>query len=266
MAFMQNYIIDLIPFILSGALVGLFVGLTGVGGGSLMTPLLTIVFGVAPTSAVGTDLAFAAITKGVGTFAHRLHAQVNWTIVKLLCLGSLPSAILTILILKLVGPLGGGWPEFFKTAIGVSVLLTVVSLVFRAKLLRWIEANPKFQLKGKPLQVATIFIGFFIGILVTISSIGAGAVGATFILFLYPHLKPAQVAGTDIAYAVPLTGIAGIGHWWLGNVDFLLLIGLLIGSMPAIWMGAKLANRLPEKHLRVVLASVLTLVGFKLVF
>ena len=108
MAFMQNYIIDLIPFILSGALVGLLVGLTGVGGGSLMTPLLTIVFGVAPTSAVGTDLAFAAITKGVGTFAHRLHGQVNWTIVKLLCLGSLPSAILTILILKLVGPLGGG--------------------------------------------------------------------------------------------------------------------------------------------------------------
>jgi uncharacterized membrane protein YfcA len=252
-------------FIFSGALVGLLVGLTGVGGGSLMTPILTLIFGIAPTTAVGTDLAFAAITKGTGTAAHRLHGNVKWDIVGLLCAGSLTTAIATILALKQIGPISKDWAHLITFSIGISVLLTALSLTVRAKILEWVQKNPKRMPHGFGLKIATILIGGVIGILVTISSIGAGAIGATLILMLYPHLKTAEVAGTDIAYAVPLTALAGIGHWWLGNVDFSLLFGLLAGSVPAIWVGAKLSSTLPEKFTRTALALTLLLVGIKLV-
>jgi hypothetical protein len=262
---MENFIISSLPYAFSGALVGLLVGLTGVGGGSLMTPLLTLIFGVPPAVAVGTDLAFAAITKGIGTVAHRVHGHVRWDIVKNLCLGSLTTAMLSILFLKQIGPLSDEWHHYIKVSIGISVFLTAISLVFRKKLVAWVEQHGEYQLSGDRLKVATIAVGAVIGILVTISSIGAGAIGATFILLLYPKLKPAEVAGTDIAYAVPLTALAGLGHWWLGNVHFDLLFGLLLGSLPAIWVGAKLAKNMPEKYTRVALATTLTLVGLKLV-
>jgi len=248
---MWQFFLDSSHFIISGALVGLLVGMTGVGGGSLMTPLLTIIFGVAPTTAVGTDLAFAAITKGFGTAAHRLHGNVRWDIVRLLW--------------KFVGPVSKNFNHFISLSIGISVLLTAVSLLFRAKLLKWVQDNPKLLPTGSRLKLATIMVGAAIGVLVTISSIGAGAIGATLILLLYPQLKPAQVAGTDIAYAVPLTALAGIGHWWLGNVHFDLLFGLLIGSVPAIWLGAKLSSVLSERVTRATLATTLFLVGIKLV-
>lgn len=262
---MLQFFHDSSHFILSGALVGLLVGMTGVGGGSLMTPLLTIIFGVAPTTAVGTDLAFAAITKGFGTAAHRLHGNVRWDIVKLLCTGSVSTAILSILALKIVGPVSKDFNHFISISIGISVLLTAISLLFRARILKWVQENPRFQPNGSNLKVATIIVGAVIGVLVTVSSIGAGAIGATLILILYPHLKPAQVAGTDIAYAVPLTALAGIGHWWLGNVHFDLLFGLLLGSIPAIWLGAKLSSILSERATRNTLAVTLFLVGIKLV-
>jgi hypothetical protein len=262
---MLQFFQDSSQFIISGALVGLLVGMTGVGGGSLMTPLLTIIFGVAPTTAVGTDLAFAAITKGFGTAEHRLHGNIRWDIVKLLCIGSVTTAIFSILALKIVGPVSKNFNHFISISIGISVLLTAVSLIFRAKILRWVQDNPKFLPYGSNLRIATIVVGAVIGVLVTVSSIGAGAIGATLILILYPHLKPAEVAGTDIAYAVPLTALAGIGHWWLGNVHFDLLFGLLLGSVPAIWLGAKLSSSLSEKATRNTLAATLFLVGIKLV-
>jgi hypothetical protein len=262
---MLQLIQDSLQFIISGALVGLLVGMTGVGGGSLMTPLLTIIFGVAPTTAVGTDLAFAAITKGFGTVAHRLHRNVRWDIVRLLCIGSLTTAVISILALKIIGPVSKNFNHFISVAIGISVLLTATSLLFRAKILKWVQENPNFLPSGSNLQVATISVGAVIGVLVTVSSIGAGAIGATLILVLYPHLKPAEVAGTDIAYAVPLTALAGLGHWWLGNVHFDLLFGLLLGSVPAIWLGAKLSSTLSERATRNTLAVTLFLVGIKLV-
>ena len=262
---MIQFFIDSSQFILSGALVGLLVGMTGVGGGSLMTPLLTIIFGVAPTTAVGTDLAFAALTKGFGTAAHRLHGNVRWNIVALLCIGSITTAVLSILTLKYVGPVSKDFTHLISLSIGVSVLLTAASLLFRAKILKWVQANPNYLPSGFALKLATIAVGAVIGVLVTISSIGSGAIGATLILILYPHLRAAEVAGTDIAYAVPLTALAGIGHWWLGNVHFDLLFGLLIGSVPAIWLGAKLSSTLSEKVTRMTLASTLFLVGIKLV-
>lgn len=262
---MFEFFLDSSQFIISGALVGLLVGMTGVGGGSLMTPLLTIIFGVAPTTAVGTDLAFAAITKGFGTVAHRLHGNVRWDIVRLLCVGSLTTATLSIFVLKYVGHVSRDWNQIISFCIGISVLLTAASLLFRAKILKWVQANPNRLPTGNSLKIATIVVGAVIGVFVTISSIGAGAIGATLILLLYPHLKAAQVAGTDIAYAVPLTALAGVGHWWLGNVHFDLLFGLLLGSVPAIWFGAKLSSTLSEKATRTTLATTLFLVGIKLV-
>jgi hypothetical protein len=262
---MLQFFLDSSQFIISGALVGLLVGMTGVGGGSLMTPLLTIIFGIAPTTAVGTDLAFAAITKGFGTAAHRLHGNVRWEVVKLLCIGSLTTAVGSILVLKHIGPVSKDINHLISFSIGISVLLTAASLLFRAKILKWVQANPSYPPKGNSLKFATIFVGAVIGILVTVSSIGAGAIGATLILLLYPHLKAAEVAGTDIAYAVPLTALAGLGHWWLGNVHFDLLFGLLIGSVPAIWLGARLSSTLSEKATRITLAGTLFLVGIKLV-
>lgn len=262
---MVDFLLDSSHFIISGALVGLLVGMTGVGGGSLMTPLLTLIFGVTPTTAVGTDLAFAAITKGFGTVAHRLHGNVRWDIVQLLCIGSISTAILSILFLKYAGPVSKDWNQLISISIGISVLLTASSLLFRAKILEWVQDNHRYLPKGLTLKISTIGVGAAIGILVTISSIGAGAIGATLILLLYPHLKASEVAGTDIAYAVPLTALAGLGHWWLGNVHFDLLFGLLLGSVPAIWLGAKLSSTLSERATRTALAGTLFLVGIKLV-
>jgi uncharacterized membrane protein YfcA len=239
---MLQFFQDSSQFIISGALVGLLVGMTGVGGGSLMTPLLTILFGVAPTTAVGTDLAFAAITKGFGTAAHRLHGNVRWDIVKLLCIGSVTTAILSILTLKAIASDSKILNDLTGISIGISVLLTAISLLFRSKILSWVKRNPNFLPSDSNLKVTTVVVGAVIGVLVTVSSIGAGAIGATLILILYPQLKTAEVAGTDIAYAVPLTALAGIGHWWLGNVHFELLFGLLLGSVPSIWLGAKLSG------------------------
>lgn len=250
---------------LSGFGVGLLVGLTGVGGGSLMTPLLTLLLGYAAPVAVGTDLAFAAITKSFGTVAHRSHGHVRWDIVKRLITGALPAALVTILALKQLGGIGDGALRAIKLTIAASVLLTVLSLLFRAKLLAALRAHPHWQLQGRSQMLATVFVGAVIGVLVTISSIGAGAVGATLILMLYPQLEPAEVAGTDIAYAVPLTALAALGHIWLETVHWTLLGSLLIGSLPGIWLGAKLTRHLPERVVRAALAATLTLAAVKLV-
>ncbi|GAB3626305.1 membrane protein [Pandoraea terrae] len=250
---------------ISGFGVGLLVGMTGVGGGSLMTPLLTLLLGYTAPVAVGTDLAFAAITKSFGTAAHRSHGHVKWAIVKRLTFGALPAALVTILALKRLGGIEAGALHAIKLTIAVSVLLTVLSLLFRARLLSALRAHPAWQLHGRHQAAATVFVGAVIGVLVTVSSIGAGAVGATLILLLYPELEPAEVAGTDIAYAVPLTAMAALGHIWLNTVHWTLLGSLLIGSLPGIWLGAKLTRHLPERIVRGALAATLTLAAVKLV-
>jgi len=230
-----------------------------------MTPLLTLIFGISPSIAVGTDLAFASLTKSLGTLAHRIENNVRWPIVRLLSLGSLPAALLTIGAISKIGNISTDWQHVIKISIGISVLLTAISLFFRPKMHAWLDKNPQFLLRGLKQSVATVLSGILIGVLVTVSSIGAGAIGATLILFLYPHLKPAEVAGTDIAYAVPLTAVAALGHLWLGNIHLDLLVSLLIGSLPAIWFGAKLTKSISEGVSRAILAGVLTLVGFKLI-
>ncbi|PRC92835.1 sulfite exporter TauE/SafE family protein [Solimicrobium silvestre] len=255
-----------LSYVISGFVVGILVGLTGVGGGSLMTPLLTLLFGVSPTVAVGTDLAFASITKTAGTFTHKLRGTVNWRIVRLLCFGALPSAVLAAICLKHFGALDKEIGQIIRYTIAGSVLLTVVALLFKGRMLAWLNSHPEKQLQGRSLDAATIIAGAVLGALVTVSSIGAGAIGATLLVMLYPRLTAAEVAGTDIAYAVPLTAIAAIGHWWLGSINWALLFTLLIGSIPGIILGSMAARAVPERVLRVVLASTLTLVAAKLIY
>lgn len=254
-----------LTYIISGFAVGTLVGLTGVGGGSLMTPLLTLLFGVSPAVAVGTDLAFASITKATGTLTHRLRGSVEWHVVRLLCVGALPAALVATLALKYFGGLSQELGQIIRYSIAVSVLLTVVAILYRSKLVAWINAHPERQLEGKKLASATIIAGAILGILVTISSIGAGAIGATILVLLYPKMPAAHVAGTDIAYAVPLTAIAAIGQWWLGSINWELLGSLLLGSVPGITLGSLAAKAVPEKFLRGILATTLTLVACKLV-
>lgn len=255
-----------LSYIVSGFAVGLLVGMTGVGGGSLMTPLLTLLFGVPPSVAVGTDLAFASITKSAGTLTHRLRGTIRWDIVKRLCIGALPAAVVATLALKSFGTLSPEIGQIIRYSIAASVLLTVVALIFKGRMLTWINAHPEKQLQGNKLAAATIIAGAVLGVLVTVSSIGAGAIGATLLVMLYPRMTSAEVAGTDIAYAVPLTAIAALGHWWLGSIHWELLASLLVGSLPGITLGSWVARSVPEKFLRVLLAMTLTGVAIKLIY
>lgn len=255
----------LLTYVISGFAVGLLVGMTGVGGGSLMTPLLTLLFGVPPSVAVGTDLAFASITKTAGTFTHRLRGTVRWDIVKLLCIGALPAAVITTLALKQFGTVDARIGQIIRYSIAGSVMLTVIALLFKGKMLAWLNAHPERHLKGRALDTATVVAGLVLGTLVTVSSIGAGAIGATLLVMLYPRLSAAEVAGTDIAYAVPLTAIAAFGHWWLGSINWELLAMLLIGSVPGITLGSWMARAVPERVLRALLAMTLTGVAAKLI-
>ncbi len=255
-----------LSFVACGFAVGLLVGLTGVGGGSLMTPLLTLLFGVPPTVAVGTDLAFASITKVSGTFVHRFSGTVNWQIVKRLSLGALPAALIATLALKHFGALNPEIGRIIRYSIAASVSLTVIALLFKGRMLNWLNAHPEKHLQGNTLVLFTILTGALLGTLVTVSSIGAGAVGATLLVLLYPRLSAAEIVGTDIAYAVPLTAIAALGHWWLGSIDWQLLATLLLGSIPGITIGSLAARAVPEKFLRGVLATTLAGVAFKLAY
>ncbi|HSY30309.1 MAG TPA: sulfite exporter TauE/SafE family protein, partial [Burkholderiaceae bacterium] len=247
-----------LSYVITGFVVGILVGLTGVGGGSLMTPLLALLFGISPTVAVGTDLAFASITKVAGTAAHRYRGTVHWNIVRLLCIGAIPASIVASLALKHFGALDKDIAQIIRYSIAGSVLLTVVALLFRSRMQAWVQGNPNRQLYGTNLAVATIVSGLILGTLVTVSSIGAGAIGATLLVLLYPRLTPAEIAGTDIAYAVPLTAIAAAGHWWLGSLNWALLAMLLVGSVPGITLGSLAARAIPEKFLRGLLATTLT--------
>ena len=224
-------------YTIAGFAVGAIVGLTGVGGGSLMTPLLVLMFGIHPSVAVGTDLLYAAITKAGGTLAHGLKGTVDWKITRLLATGSLPAAAIT---LALIGHFAPGGIEGAAHLIQVSL--------------------------GVALRTArlTVLSGAVLGVLVSISWVGAGALGVTALFFLYPAMPALRIVGSDIAHAVPLTAVAGIGHWFLGSVDWLLLGSLLVGSLPGIWLGSHISTKVPDRILRPILATMLVLVGAKL--
>jgi uncharacterized protein len=257
--FMHQGGVGLYP--LAGLLVGLLVGLTGVGGGSLMTPLLILLFGVHPVTAVGTDLLQAAATKTVGTAVHGLSRNIEWRITGLLACGSVPATALTILALSFRTEPAAS--HLVSLLLGVAVILTAVALLFRSALLRF-SGRSGVMLQPRRVVQLTVVTGLVLGVLVTITSVGAGALGVVALVFLYPHLPTQRIVASDIAHAVPLTLLAGVGHWWLGTIDWPLLGSLLVGSIPGIVIGSLVATRVPERVLRPVLAGVLLLAGGRL--
>ena len=249
--------------ILSGFGVGAIIGLTGVGGGSLMTPLLLSVFKLHPAVAIGTDLWFACITKIAGSASHHKAGHVEWGITALLLAGSIPASLATVALMHLTG-LTKGWASALTFSLGIALLLTAVTVAYRqvwqgvgVRMERWITPSRRPGL--------TVLCGVILGVLVSLSSIGAGAIGATLILLLYPRLESRRVVGTDIADAVPLTLVAGIGHATLGHVDWNLLGALLIGSIPGIWIGAQLTRKMPETLVRTLLCLALVTAGLKVI-
>ncbi len=248
----------------SGFGVGLIVGLTGVGGGSLMTPILVLLFGIHPATAVGTDLLYAGLTKALGTAVHGRHGAVAWRVVGLLAAGSVPASVLTLAALAAMGPQSAATAALIGTSLGIALIVTATSLVFRNRLIALTQGAG--DMSPARQSALTVAIGVVIGVLVSISSVGAGAIGVTALYFLYPRLPARTIVGSDIAHAVPLTLVAGAGHWLIGAVDFAMLGSLLTGSLPGIVVGGLIAPRLPDAFLRNTLAVVLLIVGVRLIF
>ena len=250
---------------LSGFVVGSLVGMTGVGGGSLMTPLLILLFGIHASTAVGTDLLYACATKTGGTAVHGLLHTVDWRVVRRLAAGSVPATALTILALSHFDMQGHAANRLITTLLAVALLTTSLALVFRRQILARYSARLEALSAGRT-STLTMAVGAALGVMVTISSVGAGALGVTALLLLYPHLPIARVVGSDIAHAVPLTLIAGVGHWALGSIDWPLFGSLLVGSLPGIALGSLVAIRVPDLALRLTLAAVLAVVAGRLLF
>ena len=250
-------------YVASGFSVGLLVGMTGVGGGSLMTPLLILLFGVHPATAVGTDLLYASATKAGGGVVHGLAGSIHWPAVLRLACGSIPASILTLLVLWQLNLDGATARNLVNSVLCFALLLTALSLIFRKAVLEKLRGRMERYDESK-IARATILTGAGLGVLVSISSVGAGAVGVTALLLLYPKLPMSRIVGSDIAHAVPLTLIAGIGHWVMGAIDWQLMGVLLIGSLPGIVIGSYCASRVHETALRLLLASTLILVAAKL--
>jgi uncharacterized membrane protein YfcA len=237
--------------------------MTGVGGGSLMTPLLVLLFGFHPATAVGTDLLYASVTKTVGTAVHHKGETVDWRIVTTLASGSVPAAIATLTLMAYFGVNSAKSAFLLNVLLGGALLVTSITVFFRPWILSW-AGHHIDAMEGHRLTRWTILLGAMLGVLVSITSVGAGALGTTALLILYPRLPIARIAGSDIAHAVPLTLIAGIGHWLMGSVDLTLMLALLAGSIPGIIVGSLLATRSSDAVLRPILAMTLLVSSVKL--
>ena len=228
-----------------------------------MTPILIVLFGVSPTTAVGTDLLFAAATKTIGSLVHGFNRTIDWRTVRRLATGSIPTTGLALMVLSWLNMRIGGANQIVTAVLSLSLLLTAGALIARNKILS-IYAQRIANLNDRAVVRLTIAMGCILGILVTFSSVGAGAIGVTALVLLYPQLSMARIVGSDIAHAVPLTLIAGLGHGIMGSVDLHTLVSLLAGSLPGIFVGSSISARVPDTALRYVLAAVLIIVGSKL--
>lgn len=251
-------------YVFSGLGVGILVGMTGVGGGSLMTPLLILLFGVHPATAVGTDLLYASMTKTIGTVVHGFSNNIEWRVVGRLASGSVPATILMVYALSRVDLMSAQAAHDISFVLGLALLLTSLTLIFRTRFVSW-YGRTVGELSPRATTVTTIAVGALLGALVSATSVGAGALGVTALIVLYPRLPVGRIVGSDIVHAVPLTLIAGLGHWFIGSINFGVLSSLLIGSMPGIVLGSYLALRVPDVLLRFSLAAVLVVVGGTLV-
>lgn len=258
----------LLAFTIAGLVVGFAVGVTGVGGGSLMTPILILLFGFSPSAAVGTDLLYAAGTKSFGVWLHGRQRTVEWRVVGLLAAGSLPAAVATIAVLHSVG-INETVERVMTVTLSIAVVSTALLTLFRKRLLtlgRQDDAVFMRDIHTRLRTPATILGAAVLGVLVTLSSVGAGVLGTTLLFLLYPRLPAVKIVGSDIAYAVPLTLVAGLGHISLGTTDFEVLAYLLLGSLPGIFLGTRLGFRMPDHILRPTVACLLVLVGGSLLF
>lgn len=254
-------------YTLSGLGVGFLVGLTGVGGGALMTPLLIFVYGIPSAIAVGTDLLFAAVTKAGGVWSHNRRGNIEWRIMGLLATGSVPTALVTSALLHKSREAGHNLEALINTSLGLALILTSLVLFNRHRIQAFaqqhLEKAPEWLRNLRTLL--TIVAGGVLGVLVTLSSVGAGALGAAILTFLYPRLSTIRIVGTDIAHAVPLTAIAGLGHFNMGTVDLSLLSSLLMGSLPGIYLGSNLGASIPERVTRPILATAILVIGINFI-
>ena len=263
---------DLVPqfaFVFAGFVVGLIVGLTGVGGGSLMTPILIFAFGIKPHLAIGTDLLFAAFTKMGGTVSLARHRLIDWRVVGQVALGSVPATLVTLQVLKSYGPANPATQSVMTTTLGVALLLTAAATLYKAvrgkSAPRHIAPEQLVEATKARHWAWPILFGAVIGTLVTITSVGAGAIGVIVLMLLYPALPLPRIVAADIAHAVPLTLVAGMGHAWMGSVDWMLLAKLLAGSLPGIWLGTHLMKKTPDRVIRSLLSVLLAYAGLKLI-
>jgi uncharacterized protein len=254
--------------VFSGFCVGLLVGLTGVGGGSLMTPILILLFGRHATIAVGTDLIYATVTKSVGGLVHGFRGSVDWPIVARLAAGSLPATVLTILALHALGIGGHSSPRLLTLSLGFALVASATAmLLLRRIIARFAPPRPSpGGAEARWVGAATIAAGSVLGAMVTLTSVGAGALGMTILVLLYPGRPVPRLVGTDIVYSVPQTLLAGLGQWLLGAVDWWLMATLLVGSIPGIVAGSWLSGFIPERVLRPILATTLVVTGVKLIW
>ena len=252
-------------YTISGFAVGLLVGMTGVGGGALMTPILILLFGIHPAAAVGTDLLHAAATKTAGSVVHGLKGSIDWTVVRRLAMGSVPMTVVTIAAMSALDINGAAGRNLVNAVLTLALIATAIALVFRGRIVAR-YADRLGHLAPRRVAAQTVAVGAVLGTIVSLSSVGAGAIGVTCLLLLYPRLPAVKIVGSDIAHAVPLTFVAGIGHWFLGSVDLQIFALLILGSVPGILLGSYAAVRLPETALRVVLAATLLVVAAKLSF
>lgn len=254
-------------FTIAGLVVGFIVGMTGVGGGSLMTPIL-LWFGINPATAVGTDLLYAAITKASGVWVHGRNKNIDWKITGWLSLGSVPAAALTLWFLSTLHTDTSALNAIIKQGLAVVLILTALAILFKSPLQAFASkhAGDHYHLSDRTLNILTVITGVVLGVMVTLTSIGAGALGTVALFLLYPFLVTRRLVGTEIAHAVPLTLVAGLGHAGMGNMDWSLLGYLLLGSLPGIYLGSHLTGRISDRVLRPCLATMLLLIGYKLAF
>ena len=253
--------------VIAGLVVGFIVGMTGVGGGSLMTPIL-LWFGINPATAVGTDLLYAAITKSSGVIVHKKNKNIDWAITGWLTLGSVPAVVMTLWFLSTLHTAPDAMNAIIKQALGFVLFATALAIFFKKRLLEFAHkrAGGNYNPSGSRLNVMTVITGLILGTMVALTSIGAGALGTVALFILYPLLPTRRLVGTEIAHAVPLTLVAGLGHASMGNMDWSVLGFLLIGSLPGIWLGSHLTGRISDEVLRPCLATMLVLIGYKLAF
>ena len=254
-------------YIVAGLVVGVVVGLTGIGGGPLMTPILIVVFGIPPFVAVSTDLLYAAITKCGGIYSYARKQLVQWKIVGFLLMGSIPGSLVTLNYLESLDGLEQ-IEYLMNLTLGFSLVLTSIAVFLRGKIRDFaasLSDSPMTNRLRRWRPTITVVTGFALGAMVTLSSVGAGALGTALLIVLYPRLTMPAIVGTDLVHAVVLTSVAGAGHYQLGGVDLELLAFLLIGSLPGVFVGSHVGARLSPRVMQPIMGSLLMAIGLRFV-